>query len=593
MKEVELAAQATRAGRKCANDWRRGASRSGSKAQASLRSWEELAVRADALESAASAPRVRVALMGRVKAGKSTLVNGLFGRTVAATHVNEQTSALHELLAVGSRDAEGAELRRRGGTATERSPEELAAECGRRRGDADFWGDVVSMCSRVHAPHIDPGLSFFDTPGVSTTTTANASRAVDFIDASHVILWVTSGRELGNADDARYLEELRLRGRPVLPIITRADTIDEDDQDEVTEWFEDNFEWLGPPIFTAATDWCEGRDLDARDRLLARLDTFADENAAGATQAASAALGRDVEAAAAAELADLRRLITVVGHIERRSERAALRTVSAVEEALRSRVDAIFERRWELIRDDVEQRVRARQDEHSSIEAAFNTHLAEDRMGEVLRSVEEELQLRLEVEWSQAFEENMSGLMAELASLEANNEQAALQAIVNGLATEHAADQRRTQLLTAGTATTAAAATAWTAWFGAHAAAISLGSAFVGVGLPIIGVGALAVIGVRWLGQTSARAAAVDRAKAALDESKRAFVRDVLEGRVLPQLTDSCERIGRDVAATLVCEVTGGVSTLQLAATRSILELLAVGEFEAAAATASPLLPEL
>ena len=81
--------------------------------------------------------------------------------------------------------------------------------------------------------------------------------------------------------------------------------------------------------------------------------------------------------------------------------------------------------------------------------------------------------------------------------------------------------------------------------------------------------------------------------KAALDESKRAFVRDVLEGRVLPQLTDSCERLDRDVAATLDGEDTGGVSTLQLAATRSILELLAVGEFEAAAATASPLLPEL
>lgn len=570
--------------------WRKGAARRSEAGQRALRIWADLVVRGDAVESAANAPRLRVALMGRVKAGKSTLINGIFGRTVAATHVEEQTSALHELLAVGSAGAESAGIQRASGTLV-LDPDSLASECAQRRGDASFWTEVTAMTSRVHAPHLDPGMAFFDTPGVAAVTRDNTARAVDFLDACHVILWVTNGRELGNADDARYLEELRRRGRPVLPIITRGDTVDEDEREEVLEWFGDNFDWLDQPILTAATEWCAGRDLPARDALISRLNGFAEQRGSGAVDDLIDTLGRDLEEAASHELRDLRRLETVVEHVYRRAERTAHRTVAAVEDALRTRVDAIFDRQWQLIREDVDARVRARQDGDSSIQAAFRTHFADERIAEILSSVEAELQERLEQEWSTAFEQNMAELMDELSALEAENEQTALREMMKGLAAHEAADQRRSGAITVGTATVSAAATAWTAWFGAQAAAVSLGAAFLSVGLPIIGVGALAVVATRWWSRSSARADAVDRARTALEESKQAFVRDILEGRVLPRLVANCEEVARQVSEALVAEVTGGVTAARLTVARATFEALALGKFDMAIALTAPQLP--
>ena len=95
--------------------------------------------------------------MGRVKAGKSTLLNGLVGQTVAGTHAFELTTAIHEVAVRSGPRGPRALLRRADQPDAEMSPLELAELIQANRDAPDFWSSVEHLQTWVEVLEIPDG----------------------------------------------------------------------------------------------------------------------------------------------------------------------------------------------------------------------------------------------------------------------------------------------------------------------------------------------------------------------------------------------------------------------------------------------------
>ncbi|WP_228529991.1 dynamin family protein [Diaphorobacter caeni] len=74
-------------------------------------------------------------------------------------------------------------------------------------------------------------LVLLDTPGLHSVTQDNADLTQRFLDSADAVLWLSSSTSPGQVQE---LDELGLelrRGKPLLPIITRSDCIEEDEVD--------------------------------------------------------------------------------------------------------------------------------------------------------------------------------------------------------------------------------------------------------------------------------------------------------------------------------------------------------------------------
>jgi hypothetical protein len=230
---------------------------------------------------------LRVAVVGRVNAGKSTLVNALLGRRVAPTG-NAETTTLVTWYRYGA--PERAELRLLDGGSIDLP----RAEPGLPAADLPVDRSLVSHAV-VHLQEAAlRELTLIDTPGLAAATgesEAATRRAVLDAEQAHALLYVLRDREL--ADDVAFLREFEAatgsRGGTALDtigVLTHADEFG-------------SGPWSDPDPVTQAAAFA-GRIAARRTELAAVL-------AVAGRLAEAAAVGRVTErdAAALAALAGL------------------------------------------------------------------------------------------------------------------------------------------------------------------------------------------------------------------------------------------------------------------------------------------------
>lgn len=172
---------------------------------------------------------LHAAIIGEVKAGKSTLINAFAGGKISPTNATETTACI---MKITYSPEEKAVLHFHDGTEWKSTVEGIYEILEEHRNDQDFF----HRCCDVEVGKNLQGLRhicLIDTPGLETITTENASRTTDYFQSVDVVVWVFNGNYLGQSDINDRVRQIAQMGKPIVAVINRIDQVDGDPQDLV------------------------------------------------------------------------------------------------------------------------------------------------------------------------------------------------------------------------------------------------------------------------------------------------------------------------------------------------------------------------
>lgn len=94
-----------------------------------------------------------------------------------------------------------------------------------------FVEGVTETTSRIQGVELGKRLILLDTPGLHSITDANHLLTERFTDSADGVLWVTPSSSPGQTDELDSLAAEIKRNKPLLPVISRSDIKEEDDND--------------------------------------------------------------------------------------------------------------------------------------------------------------------------------------------------------------------------------------------------------------------------------------------------------------------------------------------------------------------------
>lgn len=196
------------------------------------------------------ADRVCVLLLGEFKSGKSTLINSLLGRVVAATDVFEMTAAVCRIIPQIDRPERAVLISRDKSLQREMSIENFIAitkehSTARRHQEQGSLNGYTQVQIFINTP-LD--IELVDTPGLGATL-ENELIALDAVSSSDVILWTMDVESIGGAREAAILERMKVSGQPVLIALTKSDLTDKDEMTDIVAYVSKTYGISASSIF--------------------------------------------------------------------------------------------------------------------------------------------------------------------------------------------------------------------------------------------------------------------------------------------------------------------------------------------------------
>ena len=174
--------------------------------------------------------RVHVLVLGEFKAGKSTLINALVGRVVAAVDIFEMTQAVCRIVpqTIGKEEVI---LQNKNGNKTKTVSLDEFLRLSQERKLAEFTqADVY-----VSAPF---DLILVDTPGLGATL-ENENNALDALAATDVVLYTIDAENMGGARDTALLNRIQEINLPFRCILTKADVLEAEEVEQAVAYLSD------------------------------------------------------------------------------------------------------------------------------------------------------------------------------------------------------------------------------------------------------------------------------------------------------------------------------------------------------------------
>lgn len=206
----------------------------------SLKNVQRAALKSLALEQ----ERLRIVLVGDFNSGKSTLVNALFRRHVAATDFLEMTSwvACYRAASQDRVAVFGAEH-----VDEEYDFEEFRERCQKREWSEDkleTWEYVdIQVAGSVFSATV------VDVPGLGSVTLRNEKRMLEALRFADAVLWLTDVDSVGAAKSLATVRMIKDSGTAVVPILTKIDALDDEEElDEIWSFLDEH---LGESVESA------------------------------------------------------------------------------------------------------------------------------------------------------------------------------------------------------------------------------------------------------------------------------------------------------------------------------------------------------
>ncbi|WP_250675974.1 dynamin family protein [Paraclostridium ghonii] len=151
--------------------------------------------------------QLKIAVMGEVKSGKSTLVNSIIGKEVSEVDVLEATSSIINIF---------------------------------YNEEESYDADQNCMNIGINS-EILKNISIVDTPGLKSITEENEKKSIKYIQNADVILYVFDSTHIGQEDIKEAVELISSYGKPIIGVLNKADLL-HDDYKEVLAYVEDEYD---------------------------------------------------------------------------------------------------------------------------------------------------------------------------------------------------------------------------------------------------------------------------------------------------------------------------------------------------------------
>lgn len=500
---------------------------------------------------------LRVALIGDFKTGKSTLLNALAGKVIAAVDLFEMTSWVarywpseSSFCLVTIRDSSTNDL----------SPSEFLQRCESRSWTKEELGQITRV--DVGVSESDLPCAMIDCPGLGSTTQENEKRLIEALEEADALFFTLDVEAVGSIRSSSLLDRLRREGTPIWVILTKCDLLaGPNELEEIRTWVSREFRIhpsnvLASAAVLAIRDMSLGRTRSIesgigqlRERLLNDLSCRRSALRLEAEDSHRRLLMELVESLLERVDLKLRRIL--------KSSADFAVIIQTIKEAVQAQIEvalingaqqAIIGESRPALQKDLENVLRKGGAlSAETITQVFRTHLGDDYLDTAWQQLSGIVSSRVVEFWKHELDGFGNEIEAVFSALEFQgrdlainlSEKLSLQAEGIAMKTFNSGVQASVGI--------AGVATAWAAWLGPAAAQIGLGSALTGVGIPIALMGTgVSLAMYHWKKKTEQERIA-SKAVVLLDLWSEQFVEGVVKEQFLPIVRQMNEQIATDV----------------------------------------------